>query len=66
VLYRTRFECHDSAVPGIVPLDIALCIDHVAHPVYAGDPATGDELGAALLNNCQSRAKSLLISDQMP
>jgi hypothetical protein len=57
VLCRTRFQCHDSAVPGIVPLDIALCIDHLAHP-------DGDDVNH--VNDCQTRAKSLLISDQMP
>jgi len=53
VLYRTRFECHDPAVPGIYPLDIALCIDHVAHP------DGGDDINLA--NDCQTRAKSLLL-----
>jgi len=58
VLYRTRFECHDPAVPGIYPLDIALCIDHVAHP------DGGDDVNLA--NDCQTRAKSLLIHDPTP
>jgi hypothetical protein len=54
VLYRTRFECHDPALPGIYPLEITLCIDHLEH-----DPPNGDDLNAA--NDCQSRVKSLLI-----
>jgi hypothetical protein len=58
VLYRTRFECHSPAVPGINPLDITLCIDHVAHP------DGGDDVNH--VNDCQTRAKSLLISNQMP
>jgi len=65
VLYRTRFECHDplpnppwNDAVGIYPLDVKLCIDHVAHP------DGGDDLNLA--NDCQTRAKSLLISDQMP
>ena len=59
VLYRTRFECSISAVPGIVPLNITLCIDHLAH-----DPASGDDINLA--NDCQSRMKSLLIHDPAP
>jgi hypothetical protein len=58
VLHRTRFECRGPALPGINPLDITLCIDHVAHPDL------GDDVNLA--NDCQTRAKSLLISDQMP
>jgi hypothetical protein len=54
VLYRTRFECHDPADPGIYPLNITLCIDHLAHV-----PPSGDDLNHA--NDCQSRTKSLLI-----
>jgi hypothetical protein len=61
VLYRTRFECHDSAAPGIYPLDIELCITHHTNPSYTGDTANGAELGYKLLNNCQERTKSLLI-----
>jgi len=54
VLYRTRFECHaPDAAPGIYPLDITLCIDHVAHP------DGGDDLNTA--NDCQTRIRSLLI-----
>ncbi|UCH87774.1 MAG: thrombospondin type 3 repeat-containing protein [Dehalococcoidia bacterium] len=53
VLYRTRFECHAPATPGIYPLELELCIDHVAHP------DGGDDFNAA--NDCQSRTKSLLI-----
>jgi hypothetical protein len=52
VLYRTRFECHDPAVPGIYPLNITLCIDHQT-------PGVGDDLNHA--NDCQARMKSLLI-----
>jgi hypothetical protein len=60
ILYRTRFECHEPAVPGIYPLDIELCIDLI--PV--------DDLGTTTIedgddmvpdNDCQSRTKSLLI-----
>jgi len=64
VLYRTRFECHDP-IPdpvletGIYPFNITLCIDHVAHT-----PPSGDDVNH--VNDCQTRAKSLLISDQMP
>jgi hypothetical protein len=59
VLYRTRFECHSPAVTGIYPFDVTLCIDHQAHT-----PPSGDDVNAA--NDCQTRAKSLLISNQMP
>jgi len=54
VLYRTRFQCDDSAVPGIYPLNITLCIDHQT-------PGVGDDLNHA--NDCQSRMKSLLVHD---
>jgi hypothetical protein len=54
VLYRTRFECNGSAVPGIYPLNITLCIDHQT-------PGVGDDLNHA--NDCQSRMKSLLVHD---
>jgi hypothetical protein len=57
VLYRTRFECHDPAVPGIYPLNITLCIDHVT-------PGAGDDLNHA--NDCQSRMKSLMVHDPTP
>jgi hypothetical protein len=53
VLYRTRFECHEPAVPGIYPLDVELCIDHIAHP------DGGDDTYPA--NDCQTRSKSLLV-----
>jgi hypothetical protein len=66
VLYRTRFECPGPTVPGIYPLDVELCIEHFTNPAYTGDPADGDELGTYLLNNCQSRVKSLLIEDPLP
>jgi len=59
VLYRTRFECHDPALEGIYPLNVKLCIDHVAHV-----PASGDDLNQ--VNDCQSRAKSLLIDRPVP
>jgi len=52
VLVRARYECH-SPGPGIYPLDIALCIDHVAHP------DGGDDTNLA--NDFQTRTKSLLI-----
>lgn len=42
-----------SAAAGIYPLDITLCIDHVAHP------DGGDDLNHA--NDCQTRVRSLLI-----
>jgi hypothetical protein len=54
VLFRVRYECH-AGIPGIYPLDIELCIDHIPE---LGD---GDEYGALLDNNCKSRIKSLLI-----
>ena len=54
VLYRTRFECHAPAVPGIYPLEITLCIDHLEH-----DPPEGDDTYPD--NDCQSRTKSLLV-----
>ena len=56
VLYRTRFECHQpgGGTPGIYPLDIELCIAHLAHT-----PPSGNDVN--LLNNCQSRVKSLLL-----
>jgi hypothetical protein len=53
VLYRTRIEC-PSAAPGIYPLDIELCIDHLEH-----DPPSGDDTYPD--NDCQSRTKSVLI-----
>jgi len=53
VLLRSRFECHaPPGLPGIYPIDITLCIDHVT----AGP---GDDVNAA--NDCQARTKSLLI-----
>ena len=60
VLFRVRYECHDPALPGIYPLDVELCIDHI--PV--DDLGTtviedGDDLNSA--NDCQSRTKSLLL-----
>jgi hypothetical protein len=42
-----------SAAAGIYPLDITLCIDHVAHP------DGGDDLNHT--NDCQTRVRSLLI-----
>jgi hypothetical protein len=60
VLYRTRLECHDPAMPGIYPLEIELCIDLI--PVDDGGdtaPDDGDDLNAA--NDCQTRIKSVLI-----
>jgi hypothetical protein len=59
VLYRTRFECDGSAVPGIYPLNITLCIDHLAH-----QPPSGDDINLA--NDCQSRMKSLLVHNPGP
>jgi len=59
VLYRTRFECDGSAAPGIYPLNITLCIDHVLHV-----PPSGDDINLA--NDCQSRMKSLLVHDPGP
>jgi hypothetical protein len=60
VLYRSRFECHeeDGAVAGIYPIEVTLCIDHIAHP------DGGDDLNHA--NDCQTRIKSLLIEDPTP
>ncbi|MGB6896548.1 MAG: hypothetical protein WBF37_11505 [Dehalococcoidia bacterium] len=53
VLYRVRYEC-PTGTPGIYPLDIELCIDHLEH-----SPPSGDDTNAA--NDCQTRVKSLLI-----
>ncbi|GAG48324.1 unnamed protein product, partial [marine sediment metagenome] len=53
VLYRVKYLC-PTGTPGIYPRDIELCITHI-------NTSDGDELGAYLLNNCQSRMKSLLI-----
>jgi hypothetical protein len=60
VLYRTRFECHEPALPGIYPLEVELCIDLI--PVDDTGTTTiedGDDTNPA--NDCQSRIKSLLI-----
>jgi hypothetical protein len=58
VLLRARFECHEpGGLPGIYPIEITLCIDHIT----AGP---GDDLNAA--NDCQARTKSLLVEDPTP
>jgi len=53
VLFRVRYECHDPAQPGIYPLDIELCIDHI--------PELGDGDDTYPDNDCESRIKSLLL-----
>ncbi len=53
VLFRVRYECHSPALPGIYPLLVELCIDHIP------DVPDGDDTFPA--NDCQSRTKSLLI-----
>jgi hypothetical protein len=60
VLFRVRYECHCPTEAGIHPLDIELCIEHIAHD------DGGDELGDYLLDNCQQRTKSLLIEGTCP
>jgi len=53
VLFRVRYECHDPALPGIYPLNVELCIDHI--------PELGDGDDTFPANDCQSRIKSLLL-----
>jgi len=52
LLWRVRYECHAPAHGGIYPLQVTLCVDHVAHG-GSDDPNTA--------NDCQQRTKSLLI-----
>jgi len=55
VVYRARFECDAPATPGFYPYTVTVSVDHQ-------DTSTGDEVGAALLNNDVIMDKTFQIS----
>jgi hypothetical protein len=58
VLWRVRYECDATAVPGVYPLDIEACI---AHETVHGDGGT--EMGPFLDNNCWNGVRNLIVHD---